>query len=152
MTKKQVGEERVYLASSSILLFIIKGQDRNSNRAGAWRQELMHKSQEGTAYWCASPGLLSLLSYRTQDLDPRDDTTHDGLGPASSITNFKQCLTAGLSGGISSSYPFRRLWLVCQADIRLTSTMSSLWVCDTVSLTGFRTGIRTSYPMATQLG
>jgi hypothetical protein len=39
MTKKQVGEERVYSAyTSSALLFIIKGsQDRNSHRAGTWR-------------------------------------------------------------------------------------------------------------------
>ena len=36
MTKKQVGEERVYLAYSSILLFITKGsQDWNSSRSGS---------------------------------------------------------------------------------------------------------------------
>jgi hypothetical protein len=36
MTKKQVGEERVYLAYASILLFITKGsQDWNSSRAGS---------------------------------------------------------------------------------------------------------------------
>jgi hypothetical protein len=45
MTKKQVGEERIYLAYTSMLLFIIEGsQDRNSNRAGSWRQELMQRS------------------------------------------------------------------------------------------------------------
>jgi hypothetical protein len=34
MTKKQVGEERVYLAYTSILLFITKGsQDWNSSRS-----------------------------------------------------------------------------------------------------------------------
>ena len=38
MTKKQVGEQRVYSAYTSTLLFIIKGsQDRNSHRAGTWR-------------------------------------------------------------------------------------------------------------------
>jgi hypothetical protein len=38
--KKQVGEERVYSAYTSTLLFITKGgQDRNSNKAGTWRQE-----------------------------------------------------------------------------------------------------------------
>jgi hypothetical protein len=42
MTKKQVGEKRVYLAYTSTTLFIIEGShDRNSNRAGSWRQELM---------------------------------------------------------------------------------------------------------------
>jgi hypothetical protein len=36
MTKRQVGEERVYSAYTSILLFITKGsQDWNSSRAGS---------------------------------------------------------------------------------------------------------------------
>jgi hypothetical protein len=36
MTKKQVGEERVYLAYTSMLLFITKGsQDWNSSRSGS---------------------------------------------------------------------------------------------------------------------
>jgi hypothetical protein len=36
MTKKQVGEERVYSAYTSTLLFIIKGsQDWNSSRSGS---------------------------------------------------------------------------------------------------------------------
>jgi len=43
-TKKQVGEERVYSAYISILLFTIKGsQDRNAHRAGTWRQEMMQR-------------------------------------------------------------------------------------------------------------
>jgi hypothetical protein len=38
MTKKQVGEERVYSAYTSILLFITKGsQDWNSSRSGSRR-------------------------------------------------------------------------------------------------------------------
>jgi hypothetical protein len=44
MNKKQVGEERVYSAYTSILLFIIKeNQDRSSHRAGTWRWELVQK-------------------------------------------------------------------------------------------------------------
>jgi hypothetical protein len=36
MTKEQFGEERVYLAYTSILLFITKGsQDWNSGRSGS---------------------------------------------------------------------------------------------------------------------
>jgi hypothetical protein len=67
-TKKQVGEKGVYSAYTSTWLFITKGgQDRNSHRAGTWRQELL-------------TGLLSLLSSRTQDYQPRDGTTHNGLG------------------------------------------------------------------------
>ena len=59
MTKKQVGEERVYLAYTSALLFITEGsQDRNSNRAGTWRQELMQRPWKGAAYWLAQPAFL----------------------------------------------------------------------------------------------
>jgi hypothetical protein len=88
MTKKQVGEERVYSAYTSTLLFITKGsQDRNSHRAGTWRQELMQRPWRGAAYWLASPGLLHLISYRIQDYQPRDGTTYNGLGPPPLITN-----------------------------------------------------------------
>jgi hypothetical protein len=77
MTKKQIGEERVYLAYTSTLLFTTKGsQDWNSHRAGIWRQELMQNPWRDTVYWIASPGLLSLLFYRTQDYQSRDGTTH----------------------------------------------------------------------------
>jgi hypothetical protein len=79
-TKKQVGEERVYSAYTSTLLFISKGSpDRNSHRAGTWRQELMQRPWRDAAYWLASPGLLSLLSDRTQDYQPGDGTTHNGF-------------------------------------------------------------------------
>jgi hypothetical protein len=50
MTKKQVGEERVYLANTSTALFIEGSQDRSSNRTGFWRQELMQRPWRGTAY------------------------------------------------------------------------------------------------------
>jgi hypothetical protein len=50
--KNHVGEERVYSAYSSTLLFIPKGnQDRNSYRAGTWRQELMKRPWRDAAYW-----------------------------------------------------------------------------------------------------
>jgi len=40
LTKKQVGEEKVYSSYTSTLLFITKGsQDRNSHRVGSWSQE-----------------------------------------------------------------------------------------------------------------
>ena len=86
--KKEVEEERVYSAYTSTLLFITKGsQDRNSSRAGTWRQKLIQRPWRGAAYWIASPGLLSLLSYRTQDYQPRDGATHNGLDPPPFITN-----------------------------------------------------------------
>ena len=39
------------------------------------------EAMEDAAYWLASPGLLSLLSYRTQDYQSRDGTTHNGPSP-----------------------------------------------------------------------
>jgi hypothetical protein len=44
MTKKEAGEERVYSAYTSTLLFITKGsRDWNSNRIGTWNKELIQK-------------------------------------------------------------------------------------------------------------
>ena len=54
------------------------------------------EAMEGAAYWVASHCLLSLLSYRTQnhqpkdgttDHQPRDGTTYNGLGPPPLNTN-----------------------------------------------------------------
>ena len=76
--QKELGEERVYLYYISILYSVIEGsQDRNTSRAGTWRQEL---TQRSAAYWLALHGLLSLLSYRTPDHQPRDGPTRNGLG------------------------------------------------------------------------
>jgi hypothetical protein len=48
MSKKQVAKERVYSAYTSMLLIISKGsQDKNSQRAETWRQELMHRPWRG---------------------------------------------------------------------------------------------------------
>ena len=68
----------VYSAYTPTLLSITKGsQDRNSSKVGTWRWELMQGPLKGTAYWLASPGLLSLLSYRTQDHQPKDGTSYN---------------------------------------------------------------------------
>jgi hypothetical protein len=66
MTKKQVGEERVY---SAYTFYITKGSQD-------WNQELMQRPWRDVTYWLASSDLISLLSYRTQDYQPRDGTTH----------------------------------------------------------------------------
>jgi len=42
------------------------------------KQELMQRLWRDVTYWLASPGLLSLLSYGTQDYQPRSSTTHNG--------------------------------------------------------------------------
>jgi hypothetical protein len=84
MTKKQVGEERVYSAYTSILLFMKSGLELKHVR----KQKLMQKPWRDVLYWLTSPGFLSLLSYRTQDYQPRDGTTHSG--PPSLIVGNKK--------------------------------------------------------------
>jgi hypothetical protein len=55
ITKKQVGEARIYSSYTSTLLFLTKGsQDMNLHRAGTWRQDLVQRSWKDTAYWLAS--------------------------------------------------------------------------------------------------
>jgi hypothetical protein len=76
VTKRQVGEERVYSATLSTLLLIAK--DAGLELKQVRRQELMQRPWRDVTYWLASPDLLSLLSYRTQDYQPRDGTTHKG--------------------------------------------------------------------------
>jgi hypothetical protein len=76
---KVTWEERVYLAYASLSLFIIeRSQDRHSNRAETWRQELMQRPWRSAALWLALYGLLSLLYYSSQNNHPRSGLTHNG--------------------------------------------------------------------------
>jgi hypothetical protein len=79
MTKKQVGEEMVYSAYT----FYCCSSSRKSGLElkQVRKQELMQKPWRDVTYWLASPGLLSLLSYRTQDYQPRDGPTYNGPFP-----------------------------------------------------------------------
>ena len=72
MTKKQAGEERVYSAYTSTLLFITKeSQDRNSNREGTWRQELITEvMEECCLVVCSSIACLACFL-----IEPRGGTT-----------------------------------------------------------------------------
>lgn len=47
--------------------------------------------QRGDAYWLTSHDFLSLLSYKTQDYQPRDGFTHNGLGSLNSHSLRKYC-------------------------------------------------------------
>lgn len=54
---------------------------------GTWRHGLNQRLWKKAAYCVACFGLLSLFPYALQDHLPRDDTTHCGLDPSTSIIN-----------------------------------------------------------------
>jgi len=58
------------------------------------KQELMQKPWRDVTYWLASPGLLSLLSYRTQDYLGMAPSTI--AGPSPLITNWENALPLDL--------------------------------------------------------
>jgi hypothetical protein len=74
-------------------------QSRNSNKAGTWR-----KIWRGATYQLAPHGLIRLLSYRTQDTQFRNDTTHNGQSPSLSITNLKHVLQSCLQPDLLESF------------------------------------------------
>jgi hypothetical protein len=83
MIKKRpeaVGEERAYSAYN---FHIAVDHQRKSGLElkQVRKQELMQRLWRDVTFLLASPGLLSLLYYRTQDYQPRDGTTHKGSFP-----------------------------------------------------------------------
>jgi hypothetical protein len=77
MTTKQVGEERVYSSytfHNAVDHQRMPGLELKQVR----KQELMQRPWRDVTFWLASPGLLSLLSYRTQDYQPRYGPTCKG--------------------------------------------------------------------------
>jgi hypothetical protein len=76
MTKKQVGEERVYSAYTSILLFITK-EVRTGTQAGQ-EAGADAEAMEGCSLLACFPWLAQLALLSNQDYQPRDDTTHKG--------------------------------------------------------------------------
>jgi hypothetical protein len=77
---KQVGEKRIYSAYS---FYIAVDHQRKSGLElkQVRKQELMQRPWRNVTYWLASSALLSLLSYKTQDYQLRDGTTHKGPSP-----------------------------------------------------------------------
>lgn len=75
-----------------LTLAITEGsQGRNSYRVGTWRQEL-----SGAAYSLAFHSLLCLLSYRSQNHQPRGSITQSRLGPLMSFRGMLHGLACGL--------------------------------------------------------
>jgi hypothetical protein len=76
----------------------------------------MQRPWRGAVYWLASPGFLSLLSYRIQEYQPRDGTTT--VGSSLLDHNLRKCLTAGSHEDISSTKaPFS---VITPAYVKLT--------------------------------
>jgi hypothetical protein len=79
MTKKQVREESVYSFSLHFHIAVHHQRKSGLELKQVRKQELIQRPWRDVPYWLASPGLLSLLSYRTQDYQPRDGTMHKGI-------------------------------------------------------------------------
>ena len=79
MPKKQVGEERVYSAYISILLFITK-EVRTGTQAG---QEVGADAEamEGCSLLACFPWLVQPAVLQNQDYQPRDGPTQKGPFP-----------------------------------------------------------------------
>jgi hypothetical protein len=80
MTKKQVGEERVCLFSLHFHTAVHHQKKSGLELTQSRNLEagVDAEAMEGCSLLASFPGLLSLLSYRTQDYQPRDGTTHKG--------------------------------------------------------------------------
>jgi hypothetical protein len=76
--------------------------------------------QRGDVYWLTSHAFLSLLSYKTQDYQPRDGSTHSGLGSLINHSLRKYC----------TGFP-----TVQSGDIFLIGVLSSQMTLSSVKLT-----------------
>jgi hypothetical protein len=77
MTKKQVGEERVY---SAYIPYCCSSPRKSGLELKQVRnQELMQRLWRDVLYWLDFPGLLSLLSYRTKTTSPEMASPTRGL-------------------------------------------------------------------------
>ena len=113
---------------TSTLLFITEGsQGRNSKRAGAWRQELMHENVEGQVL---PPDLLPMACSTCFLTEPR--TTSPGMVPPTvrwvipHQSIIKKVVTVGSHEDISSTGAPSLMTPPC---VKLTSKPSSTAMC-----------------------
>jgi hypothetical protein len=93
MTKKQVGEERVYSASTSTLLFITKGnQDWNSSRSGSRSWCRGHGGMLLTGLFPLACSTCFLIESKTTSPGMAPPT----IGPPCLITNWENALQLDL--------------------------------------------------------
>jgi hypothetical protein len=79
MTKKQVGEEG--FIQLTLPYCYLSPRKSGLELKHVRKQELMQRQWRDVLYRLASPGLFSLLSYRTQDYQPGDGPKHKGPFP-----------------------------------------------------------------------
>jgi hypothetical protein len=117
--QKQVGEERVYLAYTSTSLQSTEGsQDRNSDKQG----RNLQRPWKSLANCLAFHGFPSLFAYGTQDHQPRDGSTLNGLIP--STWNSPIGLPAALWSHFLNWGSLRSDdYSLCQGDIKLAITL-----------------------------
>ena len=80
MTKKQLGRKGFIQLTFPHCCSSLK-EVRTGTQKQVRKQELMQRPWRDVPYWLASSGFPSLLSYRTQDHQPRDSTTQNGPSP-----------------------------------------------------------------------
>jgi hypothetical protein len=120
MTKKQVGEERVYSTYTSTLLFITKeSQDRNSHRAGSRSWYKGHG-------WVLLTDFLPLACSTCFLIEPKttnQEWYHSQWAAPSPIDHYsRKCLIAGSHGGISSRDD--SFFIITPACVKLTHKTS----------------------------
>ena len=85
--QKQVWNDWLFWLSLLYSPFLKEIRGRTQNRTETWKQELKQEPCRTVSYWLAHQDLLSVLSHVPQDHQPRDGTTHNGLGPSPWTTN-----------------------------------------------------------------
>ena len=87
MTKKEVGEESLFNLHVHIAVCHRRKSGQKLKRGRNLEARADAEAMEECCLLDCFPGLLNLLSHRTQDHQPRDGSTHSGLGPPPSITS-----------------------------------------------------------------
>jgi hypothetical protein len=127
MTKKQVGEERVYSAYISTLLLITKGsQDWNSSRSGSKSWFRGHGGMFFTGLPHLACSACSLIE--PESASPEMAPPTRGLSPL--ITNWENALQLDLMEAFPQ-LKLLSLWQLqlCQVDTKLASTHSKQSFC-----------------------
>ena len=80
MTKKQAGKKKSLFGLHFCITVHYQMKPRQElKQGGNLETGAGVEAMNGSCFLACFHGLLSLLSYRTQDHQPRDSTTHNGL-------------------------------------------------------------------------